>query len=179
MSRCLLSALAVVLFATFSVAQSDHVEVFGGYSYLNSDFTSSVSNGVSGWNVSGTVKLVRYAGIVADFSGFSPSGGNPCPSCGGGPFAHYHMYLGGPQVSMSFGNIKPFARFLAGVTQGSLTHSDSQFGGNFDNVTVGAGGGVDFGFNRWSAFRVQADWLHIATFSANVARASVGLVFRF
>jgi hypothetical protein len=76
MSRCLFASLGMLLLATFSAAQStDHVEVFGGYSYLNSDFTSSVSGGVSGWNVSGTVKIVRYAGIVLTFPASRRAGG--------------------------------------------------------------------------------------------------------
>lgn len=181
MARGLLCVLAVLLVAGFSAAQSsDHVEVFGGYSYMNSDFTSSVSNGVSGWNVSATARVVRYVGIVADFSGFSPAGALPCPACGSGPFASYHAFLGGPQVSISIRRIKPFAHFLMGATRGSHTYTDFQYGGDFSYFTYGAGGGVDFGLNRRFALRGQANWLHIGSPSAsNVARASTGLVFRF
>ncbi|MGO9086538.1 MAG: hypothetical protein ACLQBK_15020 [Candidatus Sulfotelmatobacter sp.] len=185
MARYLFCVLAVLLFAGFSVTQSsDHVEVFGGYAYMRPDFTATVPNGVSGWDVSATVKLVRHVGIVADFSGFSPSAastGNVSAA-----FATYHTYMGGPQVSIGVGRIKPFARFLIGATRGTLTHPDEQFGGDFSPLTIGAGGGVDFGLGRWFAVRAQVDWLHIgSTISngqsslGNVARVSAGLVFRF
>lgn len=189
MARYLFCVLAVLLFAGLSVAQSSgHIEVFGGYAYMNPEFTSTLSGGVSGWDVSATVKVFRYVGVVADFSGFSPSGANPCsPACSGGPSASYHTFMGGPQVSMRIGRIKPFARFLMGATRGSLTRTDAQFGGDFSPFTYGAGGGVDFGLNRWLAVRGQVDWLHFgSTISngqgstvGNVARVSAGLVFRF
>ncbi len=176
MVRRLFCVLAVLLLASFSVAQSrDHVEIFGGYSYMNPDFTGTASGGASGWDVSATVNVVRHAGIVADFAGFSPTG--PACNCGAA-FASVHTYMGGPQASISFGKIKPFAHFLAGATEGSLTHADSQFGGDFSHFTYGAGGGVDVGIDRWFAVRGQADWLHVGT-AGNVARVSVGLVFRF
>ena len=176
-AACLFVAL---LLADLSVAQSpDHVEVFGGYAYLNSDFTSSVTNGVSGWNVSATVRVFRNAGIVADFSGFSPTGTGGVGD-NNAPFATYHMFLGGPQASFTFGRIKPFARFLIGETTGSYTHADSQFGGDFSYFTYGLGGGADIGLNRWFAIRGNVDWLHIGSFfPSNVARVSTGLVFRF
>jgi hypothetical protein len=176
-ARCSFCVLVILLFAAFSFAQSsDHVEVFGGYSYINPDFTSTVPSGVSGWNVSGTVNVMRYAGIVADFSGFSPNGGNSGNVSA--PFAAYHTFLGGPQASMNIGRIKPFARFLIGATRGSLTHPDSQSGGDFSYLTYGLGGGADIGLDRWFALRGQLDWLHVGS-RGNVARVSGGLVFRF
>jgi hypothetical protein len=176
MARRLFCALSVLWFAGFCVAQSrDRVEIFGGYSYMNPDFTATASSGVSGWDVSATVNVVRHAGIVADFSGFSPTG--PACNCGAA-FASFHTFMGGPQASISFGKIKPFAHFLVGATEGSLTHADSQFGGDFSHLTFGAGGGVDVGIDRWLAVRGQADWLHVGT-AGNVARVSLGLVFRF
>jgi hypothetical protein len=171
--------VSVLLFAAFSVAQSaDRVEIFGGYSIMTPDFTGSVPKGASGWNVSGTVNFPRHFGIVAEISGFSPSGSDPCASCGGGSFAHYHAFLGGPQASIRLGPIKPFAHFVMGQTWGSLTHADSQFGGDFSYFTYGAGGGADFTLNRWFAIRAQADLLHVGS-PGNVARISTGLVFRF
>jgi len=181
MARYLCATLIVLLLAGVSFAQSaGRVEVFGGYAYIHPDFTSSVSGGASGWDFGAGVRIVRYAGIVADFSGFSPSGPNPCPSCGGGPFATYHTYMGGPQVSIPLGRIKPFARFLMGSTRGSHTGADEQFLGSFSGFTYGAGGGADIGLNKWFAIRGQADWLHISALgTTNMARVGAGLVFRF
>jgi hypothetical protein len=80
----------------------------------------------------------------------------------------------------ALGKIKPFVQFLMGATRGSFTGADAQFGGDFSLFTIGAGGGVDVGINRWIAVRGQADWLQMGSpFSSNTARTSVGLVFRF
>jgi Outer membrane protein beta-barrel domain len=176
-ARYLSCVLALLLFSSFSAAQSsDHVKIFGGYSHMNPEFTSTASGGVSGWNVSATFKVVRYVGIVADFSGFSPSSA--------GASASYQTIMGGPQVSMRIGRIEPFAHFLIGVTHGTLTHRDEPSGSDFNSFTYGGGGGVDFGLNRWLAVRGQVDGLHIGSNFANgqgssVARVSTGLVFRF
>lgn len=188
MRRFVVLVLATVLLAPSAFSQSrDRIEVFGGYSYLNPDFTKSVSAGVSGWNIAAAVKVFRYVGVVADFSGFSPSGPNPCPSCGGGPFASYHTYMGGPQISARIGRIKPFARLLLGALRGNLTHSDEQFGGDFSSFLVGFGGGLDIGLNRWIAVRGQVDLLHakspVSTAPnssvSDMGRIATGLVVRF
>src|ERR1035438_10825620 len=130
-ARYLSYVLALLLFASFSVAQSsDHVALFGGYSYMNPEFTSTASGGVSGWNVSATFKLVRYVGIVADFSGFRPSGG--------GASASYQTIMGGPQVSVRLGRIEPFAHFLIGLTHGTLTQQD-EGGSKFNQIGRASG----------------------------------------
>ena len=176
--------LAVSLLAEFSVAQSppDRLEVFGGYSYISSDFTGSVSGGVSGWNFSAAVRLFRYVGVVGDFSGFSPSGPNPCPSCGGGPSASYSTYMGGPRVSARIGRLQPFAHALFGATKGSFTRADQQFGGDFSPFTFAFGGGVDIGLKHWLAVRGQIDMLHVGSQDfpgSSMGRFSTGLVVRF
>ena len=94
---------AVALFLpTLSMGQTaNHADVFGGLSYLRPDFTNSVSGGVPGWNISASVKLVRYLRVVADFSGFSPTGSNAC-GCGA-PSASYKTYMGGPESRYRLG----------------------------------------------------------------------------
>lgn len=175
--------LAILLSATSSLAQSpDRVEVFGGYSYINPDFTKSVSGGVSGWNFSAAVRVFRYVGVVADFSGFSPSAPNPCPPvCASGAYASYRTYMGGLQASARIGRIQPFAHALFGATKGTLTHVDQQFGGDFSPFTFAFGGGVDFGLSRWIAVRGQLDLVHVSSQlpGTEAARISTGLVARF
>jgi hypothetical protein len=177
--------LALSLLAPFSLAQSPPklIEVFGGYSYVSSDFTGTVSGGVSGWNFSGAVRLFRYIQVVGDFSGFSPSGPNPCPTiCGGGPSASYRTYMGGPQFSVCIGRLQPFAHALFGATKGSFTRADQQFGGDFSPLTYAFGGGVDVGLNRWLAVRGQIDVLDVGSqdfSSKSMGRFSTGLVVRF
>ncbi len=183
MRRLWLLVVAVLLATTFSLAQwADRVEVFGGYSYLNPDVTQSVAGGVSGWNFSASVRIFRYVGAVADFSGFSPSGSNPCPVvCASGAYASYRTYMGGPQISARIGRIQPFAQALFGATKGTLTHVDAQRGGDFSPFTFAFGGGVDFGLNRWIAVRGQLDLVHVSSQlpGTEAARISTGLVARF
>jgi hypothetical protein len=174
MGRIWLFILVVPMLAAISFAQStDRFEVFGGFSDVAPDFTGTGSNG-PGWNVAGSVKVVRLLRVVGDFSGFYPRGGD-------GANATYHMFMGGPEVAVRIGTYQPFAHFLMGDTKGSLTYADSQSGGSFDHFTTGVGGGVDLGFNRRGAVRVQADWLHATQYLSNTSavRISTGLVVRF
>lgn len=183
MRRLWLLVLAILLPTTLSLAQSpDRVEVFGGYSYINPDFTNSISGGVSGWNFSASVRIFRYVEAVADFSGFSPGASNPCPVvCASGSYASYRTYMGGPQVSAPIGRIQPFAHVLFGATKGTLTHVDQQFGGDFSPFTFAFGGGGDFALNRWIAVRGQLDLVHVSSQlpGTEAARISTGLVARF
>lgn len=79
MPRLLLVVLAALLWSSFAVAQSsDRFEVFGGYSYINGDFTGvnhEATPGITlqGWNASVNVKSGSWFGIVADFAGYYPS----------------------------------------------------------------------------------------------------------
>ena len=172
--RSVASLLFVLLLSAFCGAQSgDRVDVFGGFSYVRPDFTG-IGPGGPGWNIAGSVKVVRFLRAVGDFSGFYPTGSD-------GANAHYHMFLGGPEVAVRVGTYRPFAHFLLGATTGNLTYAGSQGGGDFSDFTAGAGGGVDIGSHRF-AFRAQADWLHITrqfSPSNDVARISTGLVVRF
>ena len=179
---------------TLSLAQSgNRAEIFGGYSYINQD--TSLSNplgnsGVNGWNASANFALKPSLGIVADFSGFYPSYN---PGCQGNcsSTANIYTFLFGPQVSMTRGRWKPFARFLIGDM-----HMTTQLGGvesttftTNDSLTFGLGGGIDYSLTHRLALRGQVDWLHNGfktTDSSlandeihNVARISTGVVFRF
>src|SRR5579863_8010049 len=79
----LLVGAALLLVSGLAVAQSsDHVEVFGGYSYLSQDLSLASPNGANGWNASADFKIRPWFGFVADFSGFSASHTyGTCPSC--------------------------------------------------------------------------------------------------
>jgi len=68
-----LSVLAVLLLGCFVTAQSDRVEVFGGYTYERPDFSLVNSHGgANGWNAAVNFKMRRWIGVVADFSGLYP-----------------------------------------------------------------------------------------------------------
>lgn len=194
MRRFLPLLLFVSSITTLSLAQSENRgEIFGGYSYLSQDFSLSNplgNSGVSGWNGSADFALKPNIGIVADFSGFYPSYN---PGCQGNcnTTAKVYTFLVGPQVSMTRGRWRPFARFLIGDTYMSTQLggvSSATFTSN-DAVTFGLGGGLDYSVTRRFALRGQFDWLHNGFKTTNsslandeihnVARISTGVVFRF
>jgi len=129
-------------------------------------------------------------GIVADFSGFYPSYNPGCQgSCSS--TAKAYTFLFGPQVSITGGRWKPFARFLIGDM-----HMTTQLGGidaatftTNDSLAFGLGGGFDYSLTHRFALRGQVDWLHNGFQTSdnqrtnqeirNVARMSTGVVFRF
>ncbi|HYM75457.1 MAG TPA: hypothetical protein VE377_05710 [Candidatus Dormibacteraeota bacterium] len=189
MSRFLSVVFAVVLLSALCVGQSSgRVDVFGGFSFVYPDMSFSDSTGMIGWNASATFPVKPSVGIVADFAGYYPGSG--CSVCG--PHSKVYTFLGGPQVSVTRGRLKPFARFLLGDT-----YDTSSIGGlpgfkvftSSNAFTFGAGGGVDVGITPRLAFRGQVDWLHNLFKTQdnqltheekhNVARISTGIVFRF
>jgi opacity protein-like surface antigen len=192
MRRLLSLVVVALLSARCAVAQSgDHGEVFGGYSYINKDFTLTLpTGGLTGWNASVTLKVARHAGIVADFSGYYPGYTYGCGGCG--QSAKIHSFLFGPQASFTVGRVTPFARFLIGDSHVHTAADGIPNLGTFtsnNSFTYGAGGGVDFRLTHRFALRGQVDWLHnqfqtvddqrIQFETRNVARISTGIVFRF
>ena len=202
MRRLFLAVLTVFLATGWLMAQSsearDRVEVFGGYTYMNPDFSLvNPTGGVSGWNAAVNFKVRHHVGFVVDVSGFYPSftygelGGVASASVTGKTYS----FLGGPQVSLQRGRFTPFAQFLMGVSHVS---AQSIGGTNYDifdsnnALTTAAGGGLDYSVKPRIALRGQVDWLY-TRFSIsggtsggvnyaqnrNVARISTGVVFRF
>ena len=186
--------LAVLTFSCCLMAQSsDRVEVFGGYTYMDPDFSLVTPNGVSGWNASAAFKVRRWIGFDADFSGFNPS-----YSYGPGQATvsgKTYTFLFGPQVALPRGRFSPFGRFLMGVshvTPQDISGTTYPIFRSDNALTVAAGGGLDYSVTRHIAIRGQIDWLYAwltpigggdpgANYVKNrsVVRISPGLVFRF
>jgi|HubBroStandDraft_2_1064218.scaffolds.fasta_scaffold131195_2 hypothetical protein len=186
--------LVVFLAASCALAQSpDRGEIFAGYSYINKDFSlisPFSSDGLTGWNASATLKMVRYVGFVVDFAGYYPGSNSGCVGCG--ESAKIHTFLFGPQASFAMGRVRPFARFLIGDTNMHTAADEAPNGNTFtstNSYTYGAGGGADVRLTRRFALRGQVDWLHNRFQTTddqrtqfeipNVARVSTGIVFRF
>lgn len=198
MRPLLLTFFGVLLACGLPMAQSsehaDHIEVFGGYTYVNPDFSLVSGNGVSGWNASVNFKFRPSVGIVADFSGFYPSYTYPPSSGSVHASGSAYTFLFGPQVSILRGPLRPFARFLMGrSTVSSQTLAGQTFNVFQSNngLSVAAGGGIDYSLTRSFALRGQVDWLYVrltpigggdpgANYvkNRNVARISTGVVFR-
>ena len=199
MRPLLLTFFGVLLGCGLPMAQSsehpDHMEVFGGYTYVNPDFSLVSGNGVSGWNGSVNFKIRPSVGIVADFSGFYPSYTYPPASGSVHASGNAYTFLFGPQVSILRGPLRPFVRFLIGRTTVSSQSLAGQTFNVFESnngLSLAAGGGVDYSLTRKFALRGQVDWLYVrltpigggdpgANYvkNRNVARISTGVVLRF
>ena len=171
-------ALIVVGYLDLSLsstqAQVPKGNIFFGYSYLSADLVSSNRTSLNGWNGSLEGKIFPFIGIVADLSGHYGSTELPL-----GPSFHsdatlYH-FLFGPRLSVSVGNVTPFAHVLVGAS-----HAD--IGGDTDtSFSTAIGGGLDYKLIPAVAARFQADYLRTGFFSdtQNNIRISTGIVLRF
>jgi len=180
MPRLLFAFLAALLFSTFAQAQAKTgFEVFGGYSYINGDFTGTTPDGAAGltlqgWNASLDFKSGSWFGMVADFASYYPGG-------------KAYTFLFGPQVSLPVKRVKPFAHFLLGDTYVTGPRTFATTSNN--SLTYAFGGGVDFALTGRIALRAQFDSLHNNFTSIDnqvqhlidrrVVRISTGVVFHF
>jgi hypothetical protein len=164
----------------------NHVSLFAGYSYFNTDLSSIGRASTYGWEGSGEVKVFRWVSMVGDIDthygheGFPicqtfPNSGVVC-SVFTANFIERN-FLVGPRVSYRIGNLRPFAEVLAGyshVNAGDFAGTDNSFG-------AAVGGGVDYKLSRRFEWRVQGDYVRTQFFSARQdnGRVSTGLVVHF
>jgi opacity protein-like surface antigen len=200
-----LALLALALASPVFAQEVPEVEVFAGYSMLQSDPGASFtrSGQPQGWNASITYNLNRWIGIEADASGHYRS--ERLESVGPGGLSvnrvstRTHSLLAGPRFTYRAGKpIAPFVHALAGVSQTAVEGSAEVYsgGGSFfgleppqrfsyayrvRDLTTAFGGGFDVKINdklHWRAF--QADYVRRwgQGFSRNNMRVSLGPVFR-
>lgn len=178
------------------------VEVFGGYSYLNADFSNvapilnqlgflSASNRLSlnGWDASLNVNLDRGFGLEADFSGHyrGDCEGVNSVTC------KDLSFMGGPRFSYRIGKITAFTHGLFGGDTASASVggsvvgiSDISLSASNTSFALAAGGGLDYAVtNRISIRLGQADYFLTRHFndvgipSQNNFRVAAGIVFTF
>ena len=193
MSRYVSVCLSVMFLGLLSYGQVPSGNVFIGYSYFNADLASGNRTSLNGWNGSVEGKVLRFIGLVADFSGHygspgiessgictAPPGSLPgaCLTIGS-VSASEHNFLFGPRVSVTVGKLRPFAHVLIGAAHLSenatgLSNSSTSFANAF-------GGGLDYHLIPLISWRIQADALQTRFFSGtqNNVRISTGLVFHF
>jgi hypothetical protein len=142
-------------FNTLVNAQSPKVELFAGYTNVNSEF----SPGLNGFTTSVNGSVTKNVGVVADFSVVSRNG-----STG-------YLALFGPRYSFrTSSKVTPFVHALFGAIG-----PDAAFAMNF-------GGGIDVKLSkRFSLRAIQADFIQLrnGANSTNTARISTGIVFNF
>jgi opacity protein-like surface antigen len=193
------AAAAFMLLGTVIAFAQDYprAQIFGGYSYVSADFTTSGRANLNGWNGALTGNFNRWLGVTTDLTGVygaqdvSAPIGAPCPPfCG--PFhiqTHAYTFLFGPQISLRSERYTPFAHALFGVAHvtesvgvpiltplpnPTVSLSDTSF-------AMALGGGVDVGLSPRFAWRIQGDFLQSHVFQAtqNNFRMSTGVAVRF
>ena len=161
-SLCSLAAMA---------AEADYPkgELFGGYQY------SHLEGGVNanGFDFAVNGNFNNYFGMTADLgSSFTTQGGVSL---------HNYTYTFGPQLSLRANQkYTPFVHVLLGGDHASASFAGVSATGN--GFALLGGGGVDFNFNKYMAFRGGADWMWMhsnGVSSSKNVRMLMGVVFRY
>ncbi len=172
----------------FSAAASAQVptsgNIFFGYSYYNTDLSSTDRANTNGWEASLEGKVLPFLGLVADFDGHYGSQNFPGAVCGLSctPIAlnanvTEENFIFGPRVSFPAGKFRPFAEALFGAAHVNVNNgigSDTSF-------ATAIGGGLDYKIIKPVAWRFQGDYVQTRFFGTtqNNVRISTGIVFRF
>jgi opacity protein-like surface antigen len=182
MRKTLLLSVVVLLFASLATAQvPTSGNVFFGYSYYNTDLSSSNRTSTNGWEASFEGKIIPWVGFVADFdshygseSCLHPAGGEPV--CSSNTNVTEHNFLFGPRVSIPVGRFRPFVEALFGGA-----HVNAIGGVTDTSFATALGGGLDYKIIRPIAWRFQGDYVQTRFFGAtqNNVRLSTGIVLRF
>jgi outer membrane protein with beta-barrel domain len=183
--------LALLLLPAQCCAQSaDRVEIYGGYAFVNNDFTGGTlfNNAASlkrGWNASANFKINKWWQFVADFGGHYLS----LPVCNfqvGSCSSSVHTLMFGPQLSFHT-KVTPFVHALFGAalaSQSSGTVSNLKSNHSFAEAV---GAGVDYVMTHHFGLRAQVDYLgthfnnadNQVAFDNGHARISGGVIIRF
>jgi len=181
-------AFMLALFAGAAAAQGPGSgSVFFGYSYYNTDLSSSDRANTNGWEATLEGKVFPHVGFVADFSNhygsenFLPAyacpGSLPClpPPISSANVAVTNV-LFGPRVYASVGRFRPFAEALFGAG-----HINANAAGSDTSFATALGGGLDYRIIRPVAWRFQGDYVQTRFFGTtqNNLRLSTGIVIRF
>lgn len=171
-----LFVLIALLFVVAPLVQAQHLQVFGGYSYVRFR-PMDASGNFNGWNISATAKMFKMLGATADF-------GQTNGTYAFGIDNTLTTFLFGPEVRLRT-RVSPFAHALFGeahVPNGGVPHTDFSWA---------IGGGIDIYAKKLIGFRlIQAEYLHtnfdlgqssfifLGTHQENL-RISTGLTLRF
>jgi opacity protein-like surface antigen len=184
----LLSAMVLCALPVQAQDTTPQLEVFGGFSYANTEASFASRDSFHGWGVSAAGNLNRYLGLVVDFSGQYGDQGLAESSL--------HTFMAGPRVSYRRERFTVFGHVLAGgarhkeeirfipftrppfptpVFPVDLSFSETGF-------SIAAGGGIDVVVSKHLALRVvQIDYMPVrirGDWRQN-GRGQAGLVFRF
>jgi hypothetical protein len=186
MQKITLAAFCLLLFAGLASAQiPTSGNVFFGYSYYNTDLSSTDRANTNGWEGSFEGKVLPFVGLVADFDGHYGSQnfsgcGVTASGVGCGTFnadVSEYNYLFGPRVSASVGKFRPFAEALFGGAHVNVNNG----GGSDTSFATALGGGLDYKIIKPIAWRFQGDYVQTRFFGTtqNNVRISTGIVLKF
>jgi opacity protein-like surface antigen len=185
--------LAVLLLCLATTARAQDLELFGGYSFLQTTGANYEHAATSGWNAAASANFKSW-GVVADFSNhYGASTNNFTPI---GNRGHGTMFLFGPQYSFRLiPRVTPFVHALFGGVQGSRdTVGTLGPGGSCPSpecsgtsilpetaFAMAFGGGLDV--KVWSHVwirLIQADYIrqNFSNGAMTSPRISAGVVFR-
>jgi Outer membrane protein beta-barrel domain len=173
------TVFVLLLFAGLASAQIPRGNVFFGYSYYNTDLSSTDRANTNGWEASVEGKIIPFLGIVGDFDSHygSQNFGGLCLGCTVNASFTEENFLCGPRVSASVGKFRPFAEALFG---GAHVNVNNGVGSDTSFATA-VGGGLDYKLIPMLAWRFQGDYVQTRFFSEtqNNVRISTGIVLRF
>lgn len=182
MKRLMVFTLLFLAFTVAAMAQdTPAAEIFGGYSYfrLNNtgpEGTDDVS--LNGWNASLAINANRWAGFVADFSGYYDTNTELDAKL------KIHSFLFGPRFTARMDRISPFVQVLFGASRFSANSidTDEEYAAG-TNFALAFGGGVDIAVNDTLTIRpAQFEYVGIKDEDdgefGNNFRYSAGIVIR-
>ena len=181
-----LVVLTFLACSSFASAQLPKYNAFAGYSFQLNDLNSNDHyfqlQGGEGTFEARFFPFLHspYLSLVGDASAHFGAADQIIPQNG---IQHVHVreyvFLGGPRVSFTTKNYRPFAHALVGAARDSLTasgYSDTEL-----NFAAAFGGGLDRRIFRAFWWRFQGDLLLTRFFSSTQhnGRFSTGVVFTF
>ena len=184
--RKFLVVLAFLACSSFASAQLPKYNAFVGYAFQLNDLNSNNHyfqlQGGEGTFEARYFPFLHspYLSLVGDASAHFGAADQILPQNG---IEHVHVreyvFLGGPRVSFTTGNYRPFVHALIGAARNSLTasgYSDTEF-----SFAAAFGGGLDRRIHGRFQWRFQGDYLLTRFFSStqHSGRFSTGVVFTF
>ncbi|MEJ2007180.1 MAG: hypothetical protein P8Z30_03335 [Acidobacteriota bacterium] len=189
---CLL--LVVLLFTLPQLARGQAIqgiEIFGGYSYLQNNLSTTYSPfyfpltpfgsdfALNGWQASITEKATDWFGLVQEFGGYY---GTKNLLGADNRFSTFSILSGPRFYYPGFKVITPFAHALFGYDETAVKLRGTNIRATSGSYAMAFGGGLDAGARRGLAIRLfQFDYYRPRSFGSgqNDWRISAGIVFRF
>jgi Outer membrane protein beta-barrel domain len=194
MRKLYVAMFVLAVFNASAYSQVPSGNVFAGYSYLNAEFPENRVS-LNGWNASLEIKLLKFLGVVGDFSGDYGTPGlavfYPCPVTDSSvcpqpqlpatlnTSVREHAFLFGPRVFLQRRKFRPFAE--ATIGGGHLSTQTPTTSISNTALAYAVGIGLDYQFHRRFGWRAQVDALQtrFSGSSQSNVRASTGIVIKF